>query len=97
MPIYEYQCTACGHKMEAIQKISEDPLKDCPACNKSQLQKLVSAAGFQLKGGGWYVTDYSSKGKEKTKSKKGTEGETKQSSTETKTDTSSSSGNAESK
>jgi putative FmdB family regulatory protein len=92
MPIYEYQCIACGHKLEAIQKISEEPLTLCPSCDQDQLQKLVSAAGFQLKGGGWYVTDYSAKGKEKSKSKKGAEGDSKPSSTETKTDTSSSSG-----
>jgi len=58
MPIYEYQCKSCGHTLEAIQKISEDPLKDCPACGKADLSKLVSAAGFRLKGGGWYETDF---------------------------------------
>lgn len=63
MPIYEYQCGACGHRTEAFQKISEEPLKNCPECHKDELQKLVSAAGFQLKGGGWYVTDYSNKKK----------------------------------
>ena len=57
MPIYEYQCTACGHAFEAIQKMSDAPLLDCPSCAKAQLQKLVSAAGFRLKGGGWYETD----------------------------------------
>lgn len=73
MPIYEYQCRACSHKMEAFQKVSEVALMDCPACHKQQLQKLVSAAGFQLKGGGWYATDYS--GKESQKDKKSTAGE----------------------
>jgi putative FmdB family regulatory protein len=58
MPIYEYQCKACGHDFEAIQKISDAPLKDCPACNAPELVKLVSAAGFRLKGGGWYETDF---------------------------------------
>ena len=58
MPIYEYQCEACSHKFEKLQKISDDPLKDCPACNAPQLKKLVSAAGFRLKGGGWYETDF---------------------------------------
>jgi putative FmdB family regulatory protein len=84
MPIYEYQCEACGHKLEAIQKVSDKPLKTCPSCNRNQLQKLISAAGFQLKGGGWYVTDYSGKGKKKEKEKEkkgGAEGETKSSST----------------
>lgn len=70
MPIYEYQCTACGHQLEALQKMSEDPLKDCPKCNQPALSKLVSAAGFQLKGSGWYVTDYSNKGKSKQQAEK---------------------------
>ncbi|MEO8005251.1 MAG: zinc ribbon domain-containing protein [Betaproteobacteria bacterium] len=58
MPIYEYQCSSCGHKKEALQKLSDAPLKDCPACGKPSLTKLISAAGFQLKGSGWYVTDF---------------------------------------
>jgi putative FmdB family regulatory protein len=65
MPIYEYQCSKCSHQMEVIQKMSDDPLKECPECHQESLTKLVSAAGFQLKGTGWYVTDYSSKGKAK--------------------------------
>lgn len=58
MPIYEYQCNACGHQMEALQKMSDAPLTDCPACEQAELQKLISAAGFRLKGGGWYETDF---------------------------------------
>ena len=58
MPIYEYQCTKCEHKMEALQKMSENPLLDCPACGKPGLSKLISAASFRLKGGGWYETDF---------------------------------------
>jgi putative FmdB family regulatory protein len=58
MPIYEYRCDACGHQQEFLQRISEAPLKKCPACGKSRLKKLLSAAGFQLKGSGWYVTDF---------------------------------------
>jgi len=58
MPIYEYECQACGHRQEAIQKMSDDPLVDCPACNQPELKKLVSAAAFRLKGGGWYETDF---------------------------------------
>ncbi|GAB0147308.1 zinc ribbon domain-containing protein [Marichromatium gracile] len=58
MPIYEYRCEACGHEMEAMQKISDAPLTDCPACGKSELKKQISAAGFRLKGGGWYETDF---------------------------------------
>src|SRR5258706_4839032 len=65
MPIYEYQCSKCGHHLEVIQKMSDTPLTECPECHQSALAKLISAAGFQLKGSGWYLTDYSSKGKEK--------------------------------
>ncbi len=65
MPIYEYQCAACAHQFEALQKMSEAPLTECPACHQPSLNKLISAAGFQLKGTGWYVTDYSKKNKPK--------------------------------
>jgi len=58
MPIYEYRCKSCGHAFETIQKVSEPPLQDCPACGAPELSKLVSAAGFRLKGGGWYETDF---------------------------------------
>lgn len=73
MPIYEYECNACGHRLEAFQKMSDEPLKECPECHKASLQKLVSAAGFQLKGTGWYATDFKNKGKEKTDKKSGSE------------------------
>ena len=58
MPIYEYQCKSCGHELEAFQKLSDHPLKECPSCGDLELTKLVSAAGFRLKGGGWYETDF---------------------------------------
>lgn len=58
MPIYEYQCDHCGHELEAIQKMSDAPLTECPACGKPKLAKKISAAGFRLKGGGWYETDF---------------------------------------
>jgi putative FmdB family regulatory protein len=58
MPFYEYQCKSCGHDLEAMQKISDPPLKKCPQCGKSQLQRLMSAPVFRLKGGGWYETDF---------------------------------------
>ncbi|MFT4714098.1 MAG: putative FmdB family regulatory protein [Candidatus Azotimanducaceae bacterium] len=58
MPIYEYQCGACEHKLEKIQKMSDDQLVDCPLCHKPKLKKLVSAAAFRLKGKGWYETDF---------------------------------------
>jgi putative FmdB family regulatory protein len=60
MPIYEYQCQSCGHKHEALQKLSDAVLTDCPACNKPNLTKQISAAGFRLKGAGWYETDFKS-------------------------------------
>lgn len=60
MPFYEYRCDACGHGFEALQKISDEPLKHCPACEAPHLRKLVSAAGFRLKGQGWYETDFKS-------------------------------------
>ena len=63
MPIYEYQCKSCGHAHEAIQKMSDAPLTDCPACNQPELAKKISAAGFRLKGAGWYETDFKSGGK----------------------------------
>ena len=58
MPIYEYQCEVCDHKLEKLQKISDDPLKTCPECSAPELTKLVSAAAFRLKGSGWYETDF---------------------------------------
>lgn len=64
MPIYEYQCESCNHALEALQKLSDAPLVDCPACGKASLKKQISAAGFRLSGGGWYETDFKS-GKKK--------------------------------
>ena len=58
MPIYEYRCSKCGHQLDALQKLSEAPLTQCPACGEATLVKQVSAAGFQLKGSGWYATDF---------------------------------------
>lgn len=60
MPIYEYRCSSCGHEKEVLQKMSDAPLAECPACGKSTFRKLISAAGFQLKGSGWYATDFKS-------------------------------------
>jgi putative FmdB family regulatory protein len=65
MPIYEYRCKSCGHHLEALQKVSEGALRKCPECGKLALQKLVSAAAFRLKGGGWYETDFKSDGEKK--------------------------------
>lgn len=58
MPIYEYRCEQCGHELEKLQRMGDDPLRDCPACEQPQLRRLISAAGFRLKGGGWYETDF---------------------------------------
>jgi len=60
MPIYEYQCKQCDHQFDTLQNLSDKPLRKCPECGKLKLTKLVSAAGFRLKGGGWYETDFKS-------------------------------------
>ena len=58
MPIYAYRCAACGHTKDVLRKMSDPPLADCPACGEPRFEKQVTAAGFQLKGSGWYVTDF---------------------------------------
>lgn len=58
MPIYDYRCTSCGHQKEVLRKISDEPLTDCPECKQPTFAKALSAAGFQLKGSGWYATDF---------------------------------------
>lgn len=58
MPIYAYQCASCGHELEALQKMADAPLTDCPACQQLALSKKVTAAAFRLSGGGWYETDF---------------------------------------
>jgi putative FmdB family regulatory protein len=70
MPIYEYRCDECGHQEEHLQKISERPLAKCPACGKKAYKKLLSAAGFQLKGSGWYATDFKTTAKKPADNKK---------------------------
>ena len=62
MPIYAYKCSACGHAKDVLQKLSDQPLTVCPACGQSTYSKQVTAAGFQLKGSGWYVTDFRNSG-----------------------------------
>ena len=71
MPIYEYRCQSCGHEMEALQKMADDALTDCPECGKPALKKLISAGGFVLKGTGWYETDF--KGGKKKPADKGSD------------------------
>jgi putative FmdB family regulatory protein len=61
MPIYAYKCSDCGHEQEVLQKITDAPLTDCPDCGRPSMTKMVTAAGFQLKGSGWYVTDFRNK------------------------------------
>lgn len=63
MPIYEYRCDGCNHELEKLQKIADEPLTLCPQCGESQLRRKISAAGFRLKGSGWYETDFKSGGK----------------------------------
>ncbi len=58
MPIYEYECEKCHHRFEKIQSFSDEPLHDCPSCGKSALKKCISIPNFQLKGSGWYETDF---------------------------------------
>ncbi|MFO1433249.1 MAG: zinc ribbon domain-containing protein [Candidatus Competibacteraceae bacterium] len=65
MPIYEYRCESCQHELETIQKISDPPLTDCPSCGEPALKKKISAAGFRLKGSGWYETDFKTGGRKK--------------------------------
>ena len=75
MPIYEYACASCDHHLEALQKMSEDPLVFCPECGEESLRKKVSAAAFVLKGSGWYETDFKNSGKEKPKDAKASDGQ----------------------
>lgn len=65
MPIYEYRCSSCGHQQDFLQKLSDPPLTDCPECKQSTFSKQVTAAGFQLKGTGWYATDFKNGGSSK--------------------------------
>ena len=61
MPMYEYECAACGHRFERIQKFSDPPVEECPSCGERKVQKLVSSPAIQFKGSGWYITDYAKK------------------------------------
>lgn len=76
MPIYEYRCAVCGHQEEHLQKVSDAPLSVCPACGKPEYRKQLSAAGFQLKGTGWYATDFKG-GSKKSDKKSDTKTESK--------------------
>jgi putative FmdB family regulatory protein len=65
MPFYEYECSACKFYVEALQKVSDEPLRQCPSCRKLALKRLISAPVFRLKGGGWYETDFKSDSEQK--------------------------------
>ena len=69
MPIYEYQCQACGEQLDKLQKMSDEPLTTCPKCDKESLKRIISASGFRLKGMGWYETDFKNKKTTKAKQK----------------------------
>ena len=94
MPLYEYECSACGHRFERIQKFSDPPVEECPTCGKKSVQTLMSSPAIQFKGSGWYITDYargsteSGKAKESGESKESKEtkaaGESKESSNDSK-------------
>jgi putative FmdB family regulatory protein len=73
MPIYEYRCAGCGHTLDALQKLADEPLKDCPECDEPSLKRLISAPAFRLKGGGWYETDFKSDKEKKRNLADGTE------------------------
>lgn len=92
MPIYEYRCDVCGHQEEFLQKVSEPPIAKCPGCGKKKFRKLLSAAGFQLKGSGWYATDFKGGGNKpataKSEAKPDTKAESKpEAKSETKSET----------
>ncbi|CAM4442071.1 MAG: hypothetical protein LEGION0398_MBIBDBAK_00596 [Legionellaceae bacterium] len=76
MPIYEYECSDCKHHLEVIQKLSDQPLVECPSCYKDTLNRLISATRFELKGTGWYVTDFKDKPKNKASTEPSTHSET---------------------
>ena len=85
MPIYEYRCATCGHQKEYLQKVRDPRLTDCPQCGKATFEKMLSAAGFQLKGSGWYVTDFRDSGS-KPKDTKGAKEKTDTVAAESKTE-----------
>ncbi len=86
MPIYEYECNACGERHEFIQKFDESPKRKCPSCGRLRLRKLVSAAAFHLKGDGWYVTDFRDKDKKKKSEPDVAKAESKSGADDTKSD-----------
>ncbi len=96
MPIYAYRCDACGFAKDVLQKISDAPLTDCPECGKAEFKKQLTAAGFQLKGTGWYVTDFRNGGSGSTAATAQSSTKTESSSTSPTTSDASSGGSASS-
>lgn len=99
MPIYAYRCSACGHEQDVLQKMSDAPLSVCPSCGQSTYAKQVTAAGFQLKGSGWYVTDFrngSGKSGSGSSAKPASEGSSESATTTSGTDASTTSATASS-
>lgn len=84
MPLYEYECAACGHRFERIQKFSDPPIEECPSCGQPKVQKLLSSPAIQFKGTGWYITDYAKSGKDAAKESKESGKESKESGKESK-------------
>jgi len=87
MPIYEYRCDSCGSEKEHLQKINDTPISVCPACGSNDYRKLISAVGFQLKGSGWYATDFKNSKTEKPASKQTTKSEETSKPADTSADT----------
>jgi putative FmdB family regulatory protein len=77
VPLYEYQCKACNHRFEKIQKFSDPPVKECPECGKEEVEQVISAPAVQFKGSGWYVTDYAKKSSAQGSSAKKSDGDIK--------------------
>jgi putative FmdB family regulatory protein len=97
MPTYEYTCQNCGHELEAWQKMSDPVLTECPECKQNSLKKQISAAGFQLKGNGWYATDFKNSGTKPEKAEKAGKAETSDKSENAKSETSKDSTKTDSK
>jgi len=89
MPLYEYECEACAHRFERIQKFSDPPVDTCPTCGKGPVRKLLSSPAIQFKGSGWYITDYARKGGSDKSSSTTSTSSSETSKSETKTDSSS--------
>jgi len=97
MPIYEFQCQACGNEIEVLQKVSDPHITDCEACGKSEMKKKVTAAAFRLSGAGWYETDFKESDKKKNLTETSTDNKESKTDTNKKSDSDSSNKKSESK